>query len=245
MKKMIAILMSLLMLCGIACTANVQNEGQNTDAETQTDSKPDPVTGGWQIAGVGSDVLPEDAAKAFTAATEKLVGVNYHPIACLGSQVVAGMNYAILCTAETVTAEPQTSLKVMILYVDLEGETELLEVSDFDLGAYAEKTDADVPAELLMGGWQAPEEAQSPTAMPQNAAAAFSAATDGFVGNSLVPIAYLGSQIVAGTNYAFLCHSTLVTADPVTSIQLVIVYEDLEGNAAIAHIVTIDPSDFH
>ena len=57
-------------------------------------------------------------------------------------------------------------------------------------------------------------------------------------------MAYLGSQVVAGTNYALFCHSTLVTAEPLSSIQVVTIYEDLEGNCSINNICTLDLATF-
>ena len=79
---------------------------------------------------------------------------------------------------------------------------------------------------------------------PENSMAAFKKAVEGLTGNELTPMALLGTQVVAGTNYAFLCHSKLATADPAESIQLVIVYEDLEGNATIAGISNVDVSRY-
>ena len=47
------------------------------------------------------------------------------------------------------------------------------------------------------------------------------------------PIAYLGYQIVAGKNYLILCESKIVVPDPIPSLTLVTVYEDLDGNCKI------------
>ena len=110
--------------------------------------------------------------------------------------------------------------------------------------AYAQAEDAGAP-ELLDGGWQAPESAEAMDAMPQEAATAYAKALEGFVGNNLTPVALLGTQLVAGTNYAFLCHSSLVTLDPVVSMQVVVIYADLSGNATITNIVTVNPADFN
>ena len=96
-----------------------------------------------------------------------------------------------------------------------------------------------------MGGWQAPETAEAMDAMPQDAATAYAKAFEGFVGNDLTPVALLGTQVVAGMNYAFLCHSSLVTLEPVVSMQLVVIYADLSGNATVTNIVTINPADFN
>ena len=78
------------------------------------------------------------------------------------------------------------------------------------------------------------------TLRDEEAQAAFDKATAEFDGNDLEPMALLATQVVAGTNYAILCHSELVTAEPVESIQVVIVYEDLEGNATISGISNLD-----
>ena len=264
MKKMMILMIAALMLFAIACgklpAANapkaeeqpvVTNEPEaeksdsGEDAETSAnETDANPIVGGWELIGDGSAELPEEAAKAFKTVTEKLLSATYQPIAYLGSQVVAGMNYAILCTRTLVTANPVTDFAVLTVYVDLEGNAELLNIADFNLGEYAEKEDEGVP-EQLMGGWQAPEAAEGLTSMPQDAATVFSAAFDGFTGNALTPVAYLGRQLVAGMNYAFLCHSSLVTEEPVQSMQLVVIYQDLEGNATVTNIVTVNPADFN
>ena len=217
----------------------------NSDIETpEIDTDTYQIVGGWEIIGAGISELPEDLAAAFKSVTEQLLGATYQPVALLGTQVVAGMNYAILCTRTLVTANPVTDLAVLTIYVDLNGEAELLNIKDFDLGEYAQMEDPGA-AEQLMGGWQASDEAEELTAMPQDAATAYAAAFDGFVGNTLVPVALLGKQLVAGTNYAFLCHSTLVTLEPVVSMQIVVIYQDLDGNATVTNIVTVNPADFN
>ncbi len=261
MKKLFAILLATLMLGGIACTGkpsidlpkpvetqtspSVESDTELPEIEGNAVELPEiPIAGGWTIIGEGKAQLPEEAEAAFKAVTEKLLGATYVPVAFLGSQVVAGMNYSILCTRTLVTANPVTDLAVLTIYRDLEGNATLTNVADFDLGAYTQKEDAGAP-EMLMGGWFAPETAEAMDAMPEDAATVFAKALEGFVGNRLTPVALLGTQLVAGTNYAFLCHSSLVTLEPVVSMQLVVIYADLEGNATISNIVTINPADFN
>ena len=62
-------------------------------------------------------------------------------------------------------------------------------------------------------------------------------------GSSFVPVAYLGSQVVAGTNHAFLCQAVTaypgtIDADP--SYAIVYLYEDLQGNVSILNIADFD-----
>lgn len=54
------------------------------------------------------------------------------------------------------------------------------------------------------------------------------------------PVAYLGSQVVAGMNHAYLCRATVVYPDAQPAWKLVYVYEPLEGPAAIIRIAGLD-----
>ncbi|WHE86366.1 hypothetical protein [Lachnoanaerobaculum gingivalis] len=66
-----------------------------------------------------------------------------------------------------------------------------------------------------------------------NAMAAFDKATEGLVGYTYTVTAVLGSQIVAGTNYSYLCRAEMVVPDAKPEYVIVNVYEDLDGNAEI------------
>ena len=239
MKKLIVLAVAK-MLCLCACTANVTSTV--TTEPTVSESGTHTVVGGWTLNDdetVGA--LPADAQAAFEKAMEGFVGVGYTPVALLGTQVVAGTNYAILCKATTVTAAPETSLKVLIIYADLEGNASITDILDFNLTDYTDGS-TEISAEMLAGGWFVPEEF-SVVNLPADAGAAFTKATEGFVGNNLEPLALLGTQVVAGTNYAILCHSSLVTAEPVNGIVVVTIYADLSGNATITSISAINVAD--
>lgn len=200
------------------------------------------LLGGWDFSFEGTAVLPEEVQEAFdTAVVEhKLLGVDYVPVAYLGSQVVAGTNYAVLCRKTTVTASAEPTLAVLIIYKDLEGGVSILHINDFAVDIEESEETQETP----LGGWSIPEEVTA-SDLPEDAAAAFAKANEGFVGNNLVPIAYLGRQVVSGTNYAILCRSTLVTANPVSSIQIVIVSEDLDGNASFSAIRTVHIAEYN
>ena len=94
-------------------------------------------------------------------------------------------------------------------------------------------------AEGMTGGW-------TPSADPEvteELKALFDKGTETLTGMSYVPVAYLGSQVVAGTNHAFLCRA--VTAYPGTldiepAYALVYLYEDLSGNVSILCIADFD-----
>ena len=78
----------------------------------------------------------------------------------------------------------------------------------------------------------------------EEAQAAYDKAKAAYDGTSPQPLTLLGTQVVAGTNYAFLAKGKTETDNPRSAIQVVIVYEDLEGNAEITNICTLDLGEF-
>lgn len=89
----------------------------------------------------------------------------------------------------------------------------------------------------MSGAWEFAN--MTPCNLPQRAASAFTKATESFAGNHLEPVLYIGSQVVAGTNYCIICKSTLVTNPPVAGCQIVYIYEDLDGKCTITRIEDI------
>lgn len=240
MKRILALMLAVLLIVSLAAC------GEKKEAQTSTEAASEAEiikSGGWTVYDYASPVeLPEKVQTAFNLANANLDGVMYTPIAYLGSQVVAGTNYAVLCLAEPVVEKPEITLKVEIIYADLEGNYEVTKISDFNIEDYTQG-EGKTP-ETLSGGWSVPETV-TVSALSSDAEAAFKKALEGFTGNSLTPMAQLGSQVVAGTNYAILCNSKLVTAEPVSSIQVVTVYADLNGGAEISNICTLDIADFN
>nr|WP_314758307.1 hypothetical protein [uncultured Lachnoanaerobaculum sp.] len=66
-----------------------------------------------------------------------------------------------------------------------------------------------------------------------NAMSAFEKATEDLDGYRYDVAAVLGSQIVAGTNYSYLCRAEMAVPDAKPEYVILKVYEDLEGNAEI------------
>lgn len=86
------------------------------------------LVGGWQKP--ESTELTDEARAAFEKATEGLVGVDYKPVALLGTQVVTGTNYRILCEATVVYPGAETHEVVMTIYEDLDGNASILSIED-------------------------------------------------------------------------------------------------------------------
>ena len=92
----------------------------------------------------------------------------------------------------------------------------------------------------LAGGWTATDD---PT-ITQERSDLFEKALGQLVGVDYTPVAYLGSQVVAGGNHCFLCLSRVVIPDAIPKYVLVFIYEDLQGNAQIMNIADFDFGSF-
>ena len=240
MKKIVAIALTLVMAgCGLAGCGQTTKETK-TEAETAEAGAPQ-VAGGWTISEACGAELPEEAKTAFDKALEGYAGMGFEPITLLGTQVVAGINYAILAKGTTVTATPETSLKVVIVYAGVDGTNEIRNVADFNIDEYTEDKDIDV--KQLAGGWTVAD--TEGFALPDDVQKAFDKAFEGFAGAGYTPLAFVGSQVVAGANYLVLCRETLVTAEPVTKLSMVKIYADLQDSAEVTSVCAIDIADFN
>ncbi|MDO4549504.1 MAG: hypothetical protein Q4D04_15550, partial [Clostridia bacterium] len=215
-RKMMALVLSLMLtLCGVA------------NAET--------MVGAWQIR--EEDWTPEqnpDATAAFVKAMEGMLGVEYEMIACLGSQVVQGVNYCVLCRTTVVAPDGETGYVLAYVYEDLTGSAEITDIVDIDFGAEAEDD--------LLGGWTVNMDDPALSAN-EDACGAYDRAMEGFVGVAYHPVAYLGNQVVAGNQYCVLCTGCVTAPDCEPFLALVYVYNDLEGNAEISDIVELGVGD--
>lgn len=114
MKKLVAIILTVVMALGMmaACA--------------------EPMLGGWSVS-ENTEITDEQKA-LFDKAMEGLLGVNYEPIAFLGSQVVSGTNYCFLCRATVVYPGATVQLALVYIYENLEGATEVTNIVTLDLG---------------------------------------------------------------------------------------------------------------
>lgn len=101
--------------------------------EIKDSEVPAPVSGKDVVGAyeASSDLaMNDDATKAFTLATETLTGVEYKAVALLGSQVVAGKNYRILCESKASTGNSETGWAILTVYADLEGHAEVTDIAE-------------------------------------------------------------------------------------------------------------------
>ena len=183
------------------------------------------LLGGW--AAPDSPAVTDEIRSKLEKALKGLTGAEYEPVAYLGSQVVAGMNYRLLCLVKPVTPDAKQYYAVVTLYESLDGEVSVSEV---------QKCDKEIVINGLAGGWFRTETPE----VTKEAEAVLEKALEGLAGADYNPTALLATQVVAGTNYCYLCEATPVVPNAESHYALVYVYEDLEGNAEITEVVDFE-----
>lgn len=99
--------------------------------------------------------------------------------------------------------------------------------------AAQDATAAESGSEVIAGGYT---DAASPE-VPDSVKSVFAKATETLTGVGYEPVAYLGSQVVAGTNHLILCKATPTTAEPKSTYALVTLFEGLNGEAEITNVI--------
>ncbi len=239
MKKTIGILMAgMMVLSSVGCAASSTApetasavETTSAAAETSafaeaisTTAQTDMITGGWTRP--ESPEITSDIEELCRKAFDGMTGVSYIPTALLATQVVAGTNYCILFRVTPSVLDAEEVYAIGYLYEDLSGN-----VTVEDIQMTSVKTDFND----LEGGWK-PAESLLLTNEVQNI---FNTALDGLTGVDYVPLALLGTQTVAGTNYAVLCEATVVYPDAEPYYAIVYINEDLSGNSELIDIVNL------
>ena len=118
MSKMIAVLMIVLFIISLIPAA--VGEGQ--------------LAGGWTPA--DDPTVTQERSDLFYKALGDLVGVEYTPIAYLGSQVVAGTNHCFLVQKRVVIPDAIPSYILVFIYEDLQHNAEIMNMADFDFGSF-------------------------------------------------------------------------------------------------------------
>ncbi len=210
------------------------------EPEVEPEAEPDmPVigemTGAWQIA--ENTEITDELRAIFSKAIEGKLGVDYTPLACLCTQVVAGTNYCFLAEAAVVYPDATPTYVLVYIYADLEGGAEVMNFAD--MPAIPNEFDGVEPIpeeETLLGGWAYTESIEITDAIRAN----LEKATEGLVGASYEPIANIATQVVDGTNRCLLCKITPVVPDPVPHYAFVYLYEDLEGGVELTDVYDFD-----
>ena len=92
--------------------------------------------GGWSEP--ASPALTEDTLQAMAKACEALAGMEYTPLALLATQVVAGMNYRVLCEARATVPGAGTEYAILTVYADPQGNAAITEMAVFTADSSAQ-----------------------------------------------------------------------------------------------------------
>lgn len=233
MKNMIAMLLTFAMVLSLAaCGQKAKDTGSAQSQRAVAEGSMSlelPAIGAWQHT--ESPVVPDEVKALLDKSLENLDGAVYIPVAYLGSQVVAGTNYALLCRVAPVVPDAVETYCIVYLYEDLEGNVEITQVED-------SLASTDLSNEQFPDGWEQPESPE----LTEEARTALDKALEGFVGATYTPFALVSTQTqaVAGANYCILCECTITVPDAEPVYTLVYIYEDPDGNAELTQIVDFD-----
>ena len=245
MKKENIVSISIIVLCLLIAVLCFAFSGKKKDLKGNDGGvEENSIVGGWAL---NNDIQPlyiaEDVMNIFNKATESYTGMTLEPIVLLGSQVVAGKNYMFLCKGTTVTEEAKTSLQVVIVYNDLNGNASITSIKEFDYTKYVSK-EIENNYQEVTGGWTTISSGVNGT-LDEKTQTVFDNVTSTLTGFTYKPIALLGTQVVAGTNYAVLCYGSASYDNKPEYIYLITIYEDLNGNQEITSHAYVDISEYN
>ena len=228
MKKWLSLLLSLsLTVTGFASCSEEEKPKAAGGFTLNTETVPGPI--------------PERAKAAFDYAVADMEAAEYDVIAYLGSQVVSGMNYSFLCYGTNFSSpKPPCQYDIVKVYAGFDGTAKVTEIKHLDLLNYTSRETASEPKLLeknLPGGWTLNPDFG--TVLPEAAQTALENAVSGMTGVGYRPVACLGTQVVAGTNYAILAAMTSVTAEPREGLVVLTVYAGLDGTAQILSVAAV------
>ena len=162
-------------------------------------------TGSWEIK-INFNGMPQKVATAFSKLTETMVGAEYEPIAYLGSQVVNGVNHAVLAKQIIVTGRDTENI-VVLIFNEKPNSMEATLVS----------IERVVEGGLPMGGISLDIQ----TELSAGVRSVWDNAMVGYVGAQVEPVVFLGTQVVNGINYIFVATCKAMSPEGVTELRLV------------------------
>lgn len=125
MKKIIAVLLSLILSAAMTFPVLADQS----------------LAGGWNIP--EEIIITDDAKAALEEAMNGFVGSSITPVALLGTQVVAGLNYCLLCKVTPVVPNAQAHYALVYIYRPLSGSAQILDIEDLDISPDYDDDDDD------------------------------------------------------------------------------------------------------
>lgn len=242
-KRVLALLLATAMVFALfACGKKEETKPSDDSTPVEEDtieSEPEPLDDGWELNTVHHETeMEEEDAARFVKAMEGVDGT-YAPIALLATQVVAGVNYAYLAYGNANAEAEERYLFLATIYEDTEGYLSILELKGLETATLLAAFDEE-PAEKndvpVVGGWTIQEKLGG-VILAGNSIVAFNEAMKN-AEKEYAPLAFVASQVVAGTNYLVI--ATEKTGDA-KELALLKIYEPVDGSEVT---FTAAPWDF-
>lgn len=167
--------------------------------------------GSWELVNCPASRLPQDVATAAWAAVNTgLLGATYYPLWYVGYQIVNGKNHFFLCKEVRSTKNQDTHMVGVIINVPPHHGT--FKAEDVKIVEIIEEAKLDTELEKY-----------------------FKEATEKLVGVQYKPLVYVGSQLVKGMNYFFICEAKMVR--PGAEPHLVLLSFNVFDNVATIHSI--------
>ena len=212
-----------------------------TGCKDKEEIKKPTIVGGWTLnSEVAAVTIPNEAASAFEKAYDKKKDGNLKPLALLGTQVVSGTNYMFLCES---IENGKMSYKTVVVYKDLNGNSSISKVNNFNITTYAGENISNDP-NVLAGGWEVNTD-NGKGSLKEDDNKIFEIAVSSLDGVNYKPVLLLATQLVSGNNYLFLSTAETVTQTPTNLLNVVTVYKDLEGKITLTSISNINLANFN
>ena len=138
------------------------------------------IFGGYEIVNAPADKLPQDLTSAIGNINSEILGATYQPIWYVGHQLVNGTNHFLICKEIRSTKEKNTCIVGLVL---------------------------NIPAGKIGGEDATIVEIIEEAKLAPEIQTAFDTAEKQLIGVSYKPIAYIGSQVVRGTNHFIICQA--------------------------------------
>lgn len=195
----------------------------------------------WKLyQGEEGFMIDEYIQKIWDDANRNYEDSKLEKIVLLGEQVVAGTNYMFLCHTNIDDIE---QYKVVIVYRNLEGESEITKVTDFDFTKYVNKN-ISLNMDILTGGWQTIIPGK-PIMLEENIQSYFDEVTENITGISYFPITILATQDKEGINYAILSYGRLSNSDVAEGIFILTIHVDEENKPKMISSAAVDLKDYN
>lgn len=227
MKSFLSMLLCIALI--VLCFAGCKSVPVNQDNPESTTSTEENFAGSYSIDSAVAGTLPASAQKAFDEA-EKPDGASYTPLACIGAQVVAGTNFCILASSAPVVPNAQSKLVAIYLYQPINEKATITDIVDFNLINYLEDKKVTKEVKELAGGWSIIEGGTFDS-MPEAFEKSSKEAIKKYTSVRLEPLAILGTQVVAGTNYAVVCKGALPSGQ--ANFYVAVLYAGVDGTNEI------------